>query len=425
MRIVCAPQEFDFASAGGELDVILYGRTQSLLLGSVGAAIKEEMARQKIQPDPRAWDFLSIALSVMSTDLAGHRNKSPDGWTREFDLHIAVADKVFWDSQKDTLEKLLMFLTTDRWSLSFLEGGFLPDPPDTLFRPEKDCAVLVSGGLDSFIGILDLVSQGKRPLAVSQSVRGDAEKQRELTALAGNVVRHLQLNHNANVPEPEEPPSQRARSIIFFAYGILAATSLAKYYAGEEVALYVCENGFITINPPLTDARIGSLSTRTCNPVLVALLQQVLDAAGLRVKVINPYSLKTKGEVLSDCGNQDVLRANAHKTTSCGRFKRYGYKHCGRCIPCLIRRAAFRAWGVKDETVYFYTDLSVKDKNHAGFDDVRSVALASATVDDSGLDRWLGATLVSPLIPDKEHIKQVITRGLAELVALLTHFRIQ
>lgn len=424
MKIICAPHGFDFASAGDGLQVILYGRTQSLMLGSAGAAIREDIARQKLQPAHHAWDFLSIALSVLSADLAGHRNKSPDGWTREFDVHIAVADKAFWDSQKETLEQLLKFLTTDRWSLHFLEGGFLPNPTDTLFQPEEDSVVLVSGGLDSFIGVLDLVAQGKRPYAVSQSVRGDAEKQRELTSLAGNL-RHLQLNHNVDVPDPENPPSQRARSIVFFAYGVLAATALAKHHAGEEVTLYVCENGFITINPPLTDTRLGSLSTRTCHPVLVALLQQVLDAAGLRVKIVNPYRLKTKGEMLSECGNQTVLRANANKTTSCGRFKRHGYKHCGRCVPCLIRRAAFHAWGVVDKTEYVFKDLSRQDKDHAKSDDVRSVALALATVEDVGLDRWLGATLVSSLISNKAQLKEVITRGLAELRALLTRFRIQ
>src|SRR5271167_2413381 len=121
MKIVCAPSGFDFVSAEGDVDVVLYGRTNDATFGSAGAAIKEEVARQKINPDPRAWDFLSIALSVLSADLAGHRDKSSDGWTRDFDLYIAVADKTLWDSQTGILEKVLMFLTTDRWNLHFLD----------------------------------------------------------------------------------------------------------------------------------------------------------------------------------------------------------------------------------------------------------------------------------------------------------------
>jgi hypothetical protein len=64
--------------------------------------------------------------------------------------------------------------------------------------------------------------------------------------------------------------SQRARSIIFFAYGVLAATALKRYHDGQPVTLYVCENGFIAINPSLTTARLGSLSTRTTHPALRA-----------------------------------------------------------------------------------------------------------------------------------------------------------
>ena len=38
----------------------------------------------------------------------------------------------------------------------------------------------------------------------------------------------------------------------------------------NDVTLYMCENGFISINPPLTDARLGSLSTRTTHPVYLS-----------------------------------------------------------------------------------------------------------------------------------------------------------
>jgi hypothetical protein len=92
-------------------------------------------------------------------------------------------------------------------------------------------------------------------------VRGDDDKQDEFAALIGGGLGHLRLNHNAHVPDPEDMPSQRARSIAFIAYGVLSATSLDRYHSGERITLYMCENGFISINPPLTDMRLGSLST--------------------------------------------------------------------------------------------------------------------------------------------------------------------
>jgi hypothetical protein len=425
MKIICAPSDYNFSSQPESLGVVLYGHGDRLTLGSVGAAVSETIRRRKLHPATRSWDFLSIALSVVTADLAGHRDKSPDGWTREFELEIAVADPIFWTSQKVQLEKLLSFLTTDRWQLKFIEGGLHPAPERDAILPEEDCIVLLSGGLDSFIGAIDLSGRGARPFAVSQSVRGDDEKQTELAALIGGGLAHLRMNHNAHVPEPEDMPSQRARSIIFMAYGVLTASSLARYHAGDSVTLYLCENGFISINPPLTSTRLGSLSTRTSHPVVLAVLQSVLDAAGLRVRIENPYRHKTKGEMLFEALDQPLLQANAQRTTSCGRFKRYGYRHCGRCVPCLIRRAAFNRWGTTDRTDYVYQDLSPDDNEHARYDDVRSAAMAIGDVEQNGLDLWLGASLSSSMLQDRDALKDVAKRGLDELARFLMVQRVQ
>ena len=80
-------------------------------------------------PSPRAWDFLSLALAVIAADLAGHRTKSPDGWTREFELEVAVADPAFWNQHQDLVCRLLGFLTTDLWKVNFIAGGYSPKPP--------------------------------------------------------------------------------------------------------------------------------------------------------------------------------------------------------------------------------------------------------------------------------------------------------
>jgi 7-cyano-7-deazaguanine synthase in queuosine biosynthesis len=426
MKIISALSDFDFTSTRADLGVVLYGQPGDPSRGSAGEAIKDSIRRRKLRPSPRAWDFLSIALSVVSADLAGHRNKSPDGWTRKFDLTVAVIDPHFWNGQAKTLEGLLGFLTTDRWNLHFIESGFLPAEPSESIVPDEDCVVLLSGGLDSFVGAVDLVAKGRSPLAVSQSDRGDAEKQVSLASAIGKGVPQLQLNHNASVPQKEEPPSQRARSIIFLAEGVLAATSLARYRAGERITLYMCENGFISINPPMTPSRIGSLSTRTSHPVVLGLLQELLKNANIKVDVENPYQFRTKGEMLEACLDQGLLKQLAHTTTSCGRFKRFNYRHCGRCVPCLIRRASFRKWGTKDNTTYVYKDLSRDDADYARFDDVRATAMAIAEVNSAGLDEWLGATLSAPLLrPNSDALRDVVRRGLGELEALLKAYKIR
>jgi 7-cyano-7-deazaguanine synthase in queuosine biosynthesis len=272
--------------------------------------------------------------------------------------------------------------------------------------------------MDSLVGAIDIVAQGRRPFVVSQVVQGDKQKQTLFASSIGGGLRHLQLNHDANAPGVNER-SQRARSMIFLAYAVLAASSLKRYREGQDVALYVCENGFIAINPALTPGRLGSLSTRTAHPVFLTLLQRLLDNAGLRARIETPYSFKTKGEMLAGCADQTLLRRYAAVSTSCGRFARMGYCHCGRCVPCLIRRAAFHAWQQTDATKYRYAQLSRDDSDHARFDDVRAAAIASADVRSDGLDRWLGASLSSTHIADTAPYRDVVGRGIEELSAFL------
>jgi hypothetical protein len=191
------------------------------------------------------------------------------------------------------------------------------------------------------------------------------------------------------------------------------------------VDLFVCENGLIALNPPLTPARVGSLSTRTTHPVVLARFQSLLSNLGLRVNVLNPYEAKTKGEMLSECKDQAFLQKLATQSTSCGRFKYYGYKHCGRCVPCLVRRAAFEKWKSSDGTVYRFADLGRDDEDHAGFDDVRSTMMAISESKRLGVRRWLGATLSSNLIGGKDALRDVARRGLDELEGLMVKLRVQ
>src|ERR1044072_4372657 len=278
MRLICAPKDCSVPADSGALRVVLYGQPERAEDGSAGEALIHEIRRKKLLPGARAWDLLSLALSVVTADFAVHRDRGPDVWAREFELDVAVTDSAFWNPQSKLVEAALDFLTTDRWRVRFVEGGMVPNAPRGEITFAEDCVVLLSGGLDSLVGAIDLVVSGKRPFAVSQTVRGDAQKQEQFAQRVGGGLRHLQLNHNAQAPNPEKPPTQRARSLTFLAYGVLVPTALNTYQEGNPVTLYVCENGFISINPPLTGARLGSLSTRTTHLTFLRLIQQIARA---------------------------------------------------------------------------------------------------------------------------------------------------
>lgn len=421
MKLFSAPRGVDLPEEI-DLQLILYGQPDrhangSRLVGSAGGAIEHRIQRLRYAPAPMAWDFLSLALSVVGADLCVHRADSPDGWTRQIHLTTAVGGPEFWNSQSSMIEAALRFLSTDLWTIRFIGGGRRPAPPDELFRPEADSVCLLSGGMDSLIGAIDLASSGRSLIAVSNTVRGDGDNQHHFAEKIG--LTHLALNHNASPPSGwDREPSQRARSLIFIAFGVLAATSLQDYHDGKQVPLFICENGFIALNPPLTGTRLGSLSTRTAHPEFLHGVQSLLNAAGLRVTLVNPYQHKTKGEMARECANQALLQELAEVSVSCGRYRVFNYKQCGRCVPCQIRRSAYLAWGQLDPTDYKFEPLGRQDAEHAHFDDVRSVAMALSRVDSDGLDAWLGSALSYPHTGQRVLVRDVVGRGIDELKAL-------
>ena len=417
MRILCGSSKAKFGRLRKyDLRFALYDdfvRNSNRPQGSAGNALLKKIQALKLSPDPYAWDLLSLALSVICADTAVQRKGSPDGWTREINLKVAVKDPDFWIEQRTLIEKQLKFLTTDIWAIEFTGYGLCPKPPKNMKLPNSDCVTLLSGGIDSLVGAIDLADSGKISYAVSQVANGDKQLQIDFAKKIGNGLEHMQLNHNVKCPpNTVNERSQRARSFIFLAYGVLAASSLKRYKDGDCVELYVCENGFISINPPLTPARIGSLSTRTTHPYFLKLFQELLNTAELRIDIKNPYQFKTKGEMLRECKNQAFLKKNAPKTTSCGRFARHNFTACGRCFPCLIRRAAFHEWVKTDRTKYVY---KMNNKQDAGYDDVLCTALATSLVRAKGLEALATTNLHGLVMSDFEQYKSMLTRGFKEI----------
>lgn len=425
MKVICAPPGHSaLAPTGGALCVELYGRTHVRGVGSVGGTLFEVIRRRGLVVLPRAWDLLSMALSIIAADTVCSRAKSPDGWTRQIALTIAVTDPALWLLHRASIESMLRFLTTDLWTIDFIDRGKDPPIPRKRKLVDRLAVSLLSGGLDSLVGVIDLVADGQKPFLVSQVSSGDKETQRSFAATIGSGLEHLQLNHNVVAPWSAER-SQRSRSLVFLSYGVLAATCLTSHSRGSTITLYVPENGFIALNPPLTPDRLGSLSTRTTHPSFLAAFQGLLDAVDLRVCMKNPHEFKTKGEVLVQCQDQVYLRKNAPRSTSCGRYARNAFQHCGRCVPCLVRRAAFRAWGQPDRTGYRFKQLGKRDKNNAFFDDVRSVATALETTRAYGIQQWMSNCLDSRVVSDVAPYRAVVERSVKELRAFFDAMRIR
>lgn len=377
-------------------------------LPGLGATLPDRVSRQiPGVPSAAAWDFMSIAMSVFAADRFVVRSGSPNGWTRVIGLDVAVVDPAPWNAQATVLAEALRFLTGDVWHLSFRAGGLACPRVQGRFH-DRDTVCLFSGGLDSFLGALAALNGGARPLLVSQGSTKEIGPQQRLAAALGLEAHRFEGRVAERWRQPYEG-STRARSILFFAYGALAATG-----CGIREVL-VPENALIAINPPFTDRRMGSLSTRTTHPHFMSRLNEVWAAAGVQAELRNPFFATTKGEMLAQ-GHHPRLADLAAETYSCGKGKRANGQ-CGRCVPCLIRRASFHAAGVHDGTIYL-NDLRASSRN----DDVLAARHAVAAHDGDrpqDLGRW--AARAGPLPADaatRALTVDAVGRGLAELGAL-------
>ncbi|WP_343214878.1 Qat anti-phage system QueC-like protein QatC [Dyella terrae] len=378
--------------------------------------------------DPGAFDFLSLSLAVTAADTFTNRREAADGWARDIRLVVALADPARWAPAAPLLEKALRFLSGDQWALEFTDGGETPPVPRTrvtnkLVLDGCESACLYSGGLDSAIGMLNLRAQDHRTVLVSHAYSHDASRQEEILQHVRDRAPRLALHaHPLNHLDHANDVQMRTRSFNFFAMGALAAATIAKRNGHRQrVQLFIPENGLIAINPPLTNRRIGALSTRTTHPHYLSLIQAVLDTVGLPVQLHNPFAHKTKGEMIRDCLDQDLLRGIAGRTVSCGKWKRTG-QQCGKCVPCLIRRASFHAAGWEDQTHYKPPGDNLRQvlAHDVDSDDLMAMILASRRLPDEDIATWVAKT--GPLPNDhaqQASLVSVVHRGMSEVRAFL------
>lgn len=416
--------------AAKTMHVFLYGASPSRLgTASIGGRLGIAVKRLGVIIDHRAFDFLSIALAVVAADTFINRETySANGWAREFALDIPLARPEIWQSVASNLEHALNFLSGDRWTLSFRGHGMEPPNRQAMLRHYRshiatgsaDCTCLFSGGLDSFIGARQLVDEGRTPLLVSHSYRGDQSYQKCLAPRLGKILPRFAANANPVFSGlNKSDTTMRTRSLGFLAYGVVAASAvLAKKPSVGVIDLFVPENGFIALNVPLTRRRVGSHSTRTTHPNFLSQIQSVLDKVGLAVRLQNRYRHMTKGEMLCEMlPNEGVARA-AVSTVSCGKWKRKS-RQCGHCVPCLIRRAAFAKAGVEDTTCYQFPDLRNLWDRPDIRDDVMAMLVATGR-DGGGFRQRAIASGPLPFDPvEREKWFGVHKRGLEEVAAYL------
>lgn len=330
----------------------------------------EDYARVRGTFDESAGEFAYFTSVIYACDRSIKRgNNNGDRWTREFHVEIPVNNPEKWTTVTNIAEKMVEFLTGDIWHLSFVNTSTPLFGNDfkkvrrnfrkkRTFSNKCKCVSLFSGGLDSLIGVIDwLENNPKDSICFASTYDPQAENARNDQVQLINLLlptykdRFFHFIGRTGVCSDGEDTNFRSRSLAFIGNAVLAAS-----FISNDACIIIPENGAIALNYPLTPARRGSLSTRTVHPYFIKQVNDLLNALEFKHTIDNPYKFLTKGEMIIDCKNKQLLSEIFSHSVSCGKrgFDRQHWSNksvsgCGACVPCIYRRAALLKAGFPEE----------------------------------------------------------------------------
>ncbi|MGP8049103.1 MAG: Qat anti-phage system QueC-like protein QatC [Desulfobaccales bacterium] len=394
--------------------------------GAAGYPLHHDLDEMFAGPEPpgaAASGFLLAALGVWAADKLLPRRAAADAWTRQIVLHLPFLKP--WGALAPDLSRLLNFLTGDDWTLKPRATGIDPGVVKAAWpHPWRPQAVaLFSGGLDSLVGAIDLLEAGERLVLVSHYDFGQLASIQQ--GLAAALKRHYgadRVHHlGVRVQFPESPElTLRSRSLLYLALGLATAAAF-----GGGSLLYLPENGWVSLNPPLTTNRLGSYSTRTTHPHFLEQLASLWRRAGLDHPLCNPSQGLSKGEILLNCRNPGLLHALFRQTVSCARPVASRWQgrpagSCGCCYPCLMRRAALNRLGWDAGGDYLLDVLAEREslRHRTRGQDLRALVLAVKTWEESPAEilarLWLGESPEAAAARDAP-ARAVLTEGFREI----------
>ncbi len=380
---------FSVAVASDQKKLIINTGLTSGFEAMLSTNLFTELRRHNLAVGSNINDLLHLALGVYTTDqIISRRYYGFQGWSRHFKLFAPVSDIDDWVPCQKSIEDLLSFLSGDKWEITFRqkiwEQKRIELSTDT--NPRKIQTVsLFSGGMDSFIGALDLLEDKVKVAFVSHYKRGSesgvqSKLYEELSKKYGKpsfVSHQFYVQPNQKHKDTSKEGSSRARSFLFMCLGLSVANSL-----GPDVDFIIPENGLISLNVPLTGTRLSSHSTRTTHPYYLSLFKEIMVALGVGNPITNPYQFRTKGEMMVQCKNQKLLKDLGSQTLSCSHSELSRYAglspgiQCGYCVPCLIRQAAEKKSKINGTKYVHSVGKSPPSQTSQSGSDIRAFKLA-------------------------------------------------
>jgi 7-cyano-7-deazaguanine synthase in queuosine biosynthesis len=310
--------------------------------------------------DSLSLDLCEIAAYVFMADKSFKRGDYGK-WTRDLSFLVPVRNPERWNSVKAILTKTVATLSGDNVEFHFVKKtGEKVAKHDvvesqTTNRQDSDCVCLFSGGLDSFAGATYLLKRGRNPLFASHYVSSLKSLQvkliRGIEREFNREVEHFQYRVTSRTTKhtrfrfENKESSHRARSFMFLSYAAVAAATRGLS------DIFICENGVLSLNVPISDARKGTRSTRHAHPLFLQYFNQFINALyGRTFSVQNPFRFWTKGRE-AKLLEKTTLYPLIKDTVTCWGYPNQTLKypnsnHCGYCIPCIVRRVSVEAAGL-------------------------------------------------------------------------------
>lgn len=263
----------------------------------------------QMQLEPVYEDLYIIGLSVFSLDKRVTRKQFRDCWTRSIEVSIPVLEYERWKGTELSWNKLLSYLTGDEWKIIFRETNAVYSKHENANRKHLDiskcdCVSLFSGGLDSYCGAIKLLEEQKSPCLIGHNeypkLRYIQEEFAEDFRICYPEQNLLFIGFTAGARAPISTiygklngveNTSRGRSLLFLCAAITVAGIM-----GNDIPVYIPENGFIGLNVALTNSRKGTCSTRTTHPHFLNGLRNILQKIGISNPIENFFAFKTKRE---------------------------------------------------------------------------------------------------------------------------------
>lgn len=325
--------------------------------------------------DPKAKDLLEIASYIYYADSSISRGSDKDiflkKWQRDITFKIPVSDPIFWnnDKIKNLLIDTLECLTDDKFKFDFLPPTPKPTqliinfPKKVLLFHKPDCICLFSGGLDSLVGSLYLLKEkGLHPLLVSHRSlpRMDALQKKLVNNMRKKNVGwdfpQISIWINRMGKRAIEL-TQRSRSFLYLSIASIIAFQI------NLKKVFICENGIVSINLPISAQYLGSLMTRSTHPKILNLYSELVkEIFSKPFKILNPFIFNTKAQVINKLKKWDQCEL-IQNTISCSytQGKTKLQPQCGVCSQCVDRRFSIlkNDLGKYDKVEYYEKDIFI------------------------------------------------------------------